>query len=93
MIGERLAAYQREHGAKMWPAGWAPCWGPIDPAHVRTRGAGGTADDVVYLCRGHHREQEGRTADFEARYGVDLTAEAARLAAERRAVPMAGGDL
>lgn len=83
-IAERLAAYQREHGAKMIPEGWLQCWGPIDPAHVRTRGAGGTADDVVYLCRAHHREQEGRTDAFNLRYGVDLRAEAARLAAERR---------
>jgi hypothetical protein len=84
-IAQRLAAYQREHGPKMVPAGWSPCWGRIDPAHVvKTRGAGGTADDVVYLCRGHHREQEGRTAAFDRRYGVDLRAEAARLAAERR---------
>lgn len=59
------------------------CWHPVeeiergrlsDPAHVRkTRGAG--ADDegeVVNLCRQHHREQEGRTAYFDAKYRVDL---------------------
>jgi hypothetical protein len=65
------------------PAGWSGCWGEIDPAHVTPRGNGGcnsSKDDVVWLCRGHHGEQEGRTKAFEQRYGVDLKAEAARRA-------------
>lgn len=85
LVALKLAEYRRKHGAKQQPAGWFRCWGPVDPAHVVTRGAGGKADDVVDLCRGHHREQEGRTAEFEERYGVDLKAEAARLARARRA--------
>ena len=66
------------------PAGWSGCWGAIDPAHVTPRGHGGcnsSKDDVDWLCHGHHVEQEGRTARFEALYGVDLKAEAARRAA------------
>lgn len=60
------------------PASWSGCRGAIDPAHVvHTRGMGGcgsSAAEVVYLCRGHHNEQEGRSTAFEARYGVDLKA-------------------
>lgn len=65
------------------PPSWSGCWGAIDPAHVTPRGNGGcnsNKDDVVWLCRGHHDEQEGRTRAFELRYGVDLKAEAARRA-------------
>ena len=66
------------------PAGWSGCWGPTDPAHVvHARGLGGcnsNKDEVVWLCRGHHDEQEGRARAFELRYGVDLKAEAARRA-------------
>ena len=50
-----------------------------EPAHLKTRGAGG--DDlwnIVPLCRRHHREQEGRTRAFETQYGLDLTALAAQ---------------
>ena len=49
-----------------------------EAAHIRTRGAGG--DDlwnVVPMCRDHHQEQEGRTREFETRYGIDLIALAA----------------
>lgn len=84
LIALALRQYQAEHGEKAVPAGWSPCWGPIDPAHVvRARGMGGVNSDktqVAYLCRGHHSEQEGKTRAFEARYKVDLAAEAARLA-------------
>lgn len=77
-IALRLAAYQRKHGAKMVPAGWSRCWGPVDYAHVvRARGMGAcnsSADEVAKLCRGHHQEQEGRSEEFEQRYGVDLHA-------------------
>ena len=87
LIRRRLAEYQRAHGPKMVPAGWTDCWGPVDPAHVTTRGMGGVNSDasqVVRICRSHHREQEGHTADFEQKYGVDLKAEAARYAAGER---------
>lgn len=87
LVRRQLAAYQREHGIKMFPAGWSRCWGPVDPAHVTPLGGGGVKSDkydVVRLCRGHHGEQEGRTEAFEARYGLDLKAEAARYAAGER---------
>ena len=50
------------------------CWGRIDPAHIgRTRGAGAyDRGEVAPLCRFHHRQQEGRTAAFCERYGVNL---------------------
>ena len=81
-----LERYQARHGAKMIPAGWTRCWaGEPDAAHVvRARGMGGVNSDktqVAHLCRGHHTEQEGRTAAFEAKYGIDLAAAAAKLAA------------
>lgn len=69
---------------------------PSEPAHVKTRGSGGTAKDIVPLCgdrpwspvdpQGHHSEQEGNNKRFEALYRIDLKAEAARLWAEN------GGD-
>lgn len=86
LVAIALERYQARHGAKMIPRGWAPCWaGAPDPAHVvHARGMGGvnsSKDEVAYLCRGHHGEQEGRTEAFEAKYGIDLAAAAARLAA------------
>lgn len=82
IIALALAAYQRKHGAKQHPDGWTRCWGRVEAAHViHTRGSGrARADLVVDLCHGHHREQEGRSAEFEARYNIDLAAEAARKA-------------
>lgn len=67
-----------------------PCWHPeelrragkfSDPAHVGKKRATGADDEgeVVNLCRSHHREQEGQTAAFNAKYGVDLKAIAAKL--------------
>lgn len=56
------------------------CWGPIDPAHKKTRGSGGTKEANLFpACRGHHREQEGRTEEFERKYGLDLDAICLRL--------------
>lgn len=86
LVALALERYQARHGSKMIPAGWTPCWpGEPDAAHVvRARGMGGVNSDktqVAYLCRGHHTEQEGRSAAFEAKYGIDLAAEAAKLAA------------
>lgn len=61
----------------------------VQAAHVRARGMGGAKGDrrdLVPLCDRHHRESgEFRTSqrtDFERRYGLDLQAEAARIAAE-----------
>lgn len=85
IVALKLAEYQRKRGAKMQPAGWSRCWGPVDPAHVvHARGMGGCNSgktEVAYICRGHHREQEGHTAEFEAKYQVDLKTEAAKVAA------------
>ena len=50
------------------------CTGPVDPHHVRTRGAGGgDVGNVVPLCRSAHTELHavGRHT-FAQRYGVDL---------------------
>lgn len=89
LVAIELERYQARHGAKQVPAGWTRCWtGEPDPAHVvHARGMGGvnsSKDEVAYLCRGHHNEQEGRSEAFEAKYGVDLAAAAARLAAGGR---------
>lgn len=49
-----------------------------EPAHIKTQGAGGSdLWNTVPLCPAAHDEQEGHTTEFEARYGVDLTALAA----------------
>ena len=59
------------------PEGWAACAGKVEAAHITPRGMGGcnsSAEEVVYLCRSHHREQEGRTVAFETKYAVDLRA-------------------
>jgi hypothetical protein len=70
------------------PADWRGCEGSIEAAHVvHTRGMGGcgsSKDEVVYLCTAHHGEQEGRSAAFEARYGVDLRELAAEQAESNR---------
>jgi hypothetical protein len=51
---------------------------PVDPAHIKTRGAGGDdRKNVVPLCRSCHASQEGRTKEFEMETGLDL-----RLCAE-----------
>lgn len=60
------------------------CSGPIEAAHVVARGMGGcnsSSRQLVPLCRGHHREQGDRgIRTFEARHGLDLDAEARRVA-------------
>jgi hypothetical protein len=55
----------------------------VDPAHVIPKARG--SDDlynVVPLARHLHEEQEGRTREFEAKYGINLTA-LAKVYAER----------
>jgi hypothetical protein len=63
------------------------CSGPVQAAHVRARGMGGAKGDrrdLVPLCHRHHLEAgEFRTTqrtEFEKRYGIDLVAEADRIA-------------
>lgn len=62
--------------------------GPSDPAHVRSRGAGGKdRANVVPMCRFHHSEQGAigiRT--FQAKYGISMEAIAAAL--EKVAYPV-----
>jgi len=70
------------------PDGWAACSPTAsEAAHVTARGQGGAKGgrfDIVPLCRAHHDEAgEARTsqrAEFEQRYGLDLRAEADRVA-------------
>jgi hypothetical protein len=53
-----------------------------DPHHVRTRGAGGTMDDCVPLCRVHHQQADAPASgalSFAATYDLDLQAIAALL--------------
>ena len=66
------------------------CWHPedlrakgilSDPTHVNKTRAQGVGDcgEVLNLCRRHHGEQEGRTAEFNAKYGIDCKQEALNL--------------
>lgn len=81
--------HQAKHGSKSTPESWRPCLGPVDQCHIKPRGMGGCNSDgaTVYLCRGHHMEQEGRTEAFEAKYGVDLREEGARQHAGEDEMP------
>jgi hypothetical protein len=59
------------------------CDGPIECAHVKSRGAGGDdRGNTIPLCRRHHREQHDKgMASFQRLYGFDLAALAKRLEA------------
>ena len=51
-----------------------------DPAHLDTRGSGGSDYTCIPLCRIHHREQEDNSLrDFEDAYHINLYEEALRL--------------
>lgn len=53
-----------------------------DPSHLKTRGAGGTDEHVVPMCRKHHDELGGVNsgiATFQARHEIDLFAIAAAI--------------
>jgi hypothetical protein len=70
-------------------SGQACDFGGAQAAHAIARGMGGAKGsrrDLVPLCAKHHAEAgEARTsqrANFEQTYGISLTAEAARIAAE-----------
>lgn len=60
---------------------------PCVPHHERSRGAGGNDSSTVPLCWPHHDEAHHGQKTFEARYGLDLEHEAAKLAAELAARP------
>lgn len=68
---------------------WCLCDGAIAAAHVTARGMGGVKSgrfDIVPLCAHHHREAgeagTSQRATFEQCYGLDLRAEADRIALE-----------
>lgn len=49
--------------------------GPCHVAHVKSRGAGGKADDAVPLCTKHHSESHDiGILTFQRKYGIDLPA-------------------
>lgn len=59
---------------------------PVDPAHIKHRSTGGDdRNNLVPLCRTHHKEQEGRTPEFEARYHIELRYVAILLTAQYEA--------
>jgi hypothetical protein len=61
-------------------AGSGECFGPLDPHHVVSRGAGGGDEQVVTLCRRHHDIcHDLKTKAFDERYGTDIAATAAEL--------------
>lgn len=66
------------------------CYGCIEAAHARSRGAGGTRRDLVPLCFAHHSEQHriGRQS-FELKHGLNLADTARQIAADldARGVP------
>lgn len=54
-----------------------PCMGSVGAAHLVCRGMGGCNGDRFSLfpaCELHHAEQEGKTAEFQALYELDLAA-------------------
>jgi hypothetical protein len=56
---------------------------PVQAAHVKSRGAGGTWRDLIPLCWRHHGEQHAvGVRTFAARHGLDLAAAAAALVGE-----------
>lgn len=57
--------------------------GPCHVAHVKSRGAGGTADDAVPMCAAHHGESHQiGILTFQKKHGLDLEALAHKYASE-----------
>lgn len=95
---KRVNPINRERKAKLSAQNFGPCsrmarlspcvvktckrLPPHEPAHVRSRGAGGQDfANVVSMCTPHHREQhDSGIQSFQARYGLDLEAEANAIA-------------
>ena len=74
----------RRHGCVVIPLGFfGATWrGPVQAAHAKSRGAGGSWRDLVPLCAFHHAQQHRiGTKAFEKKWDIDLAAEAARLVA------------
>ena len=66
-----------------------PCWGPVDPAHVRSRGAGGAdVGNCISLCRRHHRlfDQDLGHREFSRRALLDPVARSRHLEQQWRDV-------
>jgi hypothetical protein len=80
----RKAAHARNFGDEAALVRSLPCLvcgGLAEPAHVTSRGAGGGRFDLVPLCRTHHDEQHSAGVEtFAERHGLDLRAEADRVA-------------
>lgn len=62
------------------------CTGHSEPAHVKSRGAGGRAlGNLLSLCHDHHSEQHSLgIKSFAAKYSIDLSGVASALAARYR---------
>lgn len=54
------------------------CAGPIQAAHVQSRGAGGTYESIVPMCSYHHNAQHSSGIEsFQRQHALDLKAIAA----------------
>jgi hypothetical protein len=87
---ERFARAYGSPGRVAWVRSLAcvgdGCREPSEAAHLRSRGAGGTADDLFPACRSHHSEQHRiGMREFQARHGIDLSGVAAAVALRWRA--------
>lgn len=86
----KLERYERAYGERGELVRAMPClllgngcWGPIEAAHVKSRGAGGTCRDLVPLCSRHHAEQhQAGIKTFCKTHDIDLHAAAHRIATE-----------
>ena len=79
-----LSCEADEVGFPWWArrGGSVDCDGPIHPAHVKSRGAGGPdIGNIVPLCARHHHQQHSvGIKTFQAIYDLDLAKIAAKLA-------------
>ena len=66
----------------------SPCYAEpgrykIECAHYHTKGSGGfDRGNTFPACPGHHTEQEGKDAEFEKKYGLELSVICAELLVE-----------
>jgi len=67
-------------------SGLDACSGPVQAAHVKSRGAGGgDRGNLIPLCHRHHHDQHQHGIHtFAKRYGLDLTFEATILTEKYR---------
>lgn len=67
------------------------CWGPIDPHHVTTVGAGGGDDECVPVCRGGHDlvDRPGWSQRLvEERFGINFKDLAEQMAGRSKALKL-----